>query len=79
MKDESRIAQLRRPTLDRPSFILHPSSFILATTMTLFSLLWRNLLYFWRGDLAVMLGVLVGGTVLTGALFVGDSPAGQPP
>lgn len=45
--------------------------------MTLFSLLWRNLLYFWRGNLAVMLGVLVGGTVLTGALLVGDSLQGS--
>src|SRR5262245_45240489 len=45
--------------------------------MTLLSLLWRNLLYFWRGNLAVLLGVLVGSTVLTGALFVGDSLQGS--
>src|SRR4051812_20424699 len=45
--------------------------------MTLPSLLLRNLAYFWRGNLAVLLGVLVGGTVLTGALFVGDSLRGS--
>src|SRR5436190_3769468 len=45
--------------------------------MTLLSLLWRNLVYFWRGNLAVLLGVAVGSTVLTGALFVGDSLQGS--
>lgn len=45
--------------------------------MNLFSLLLRNLGYFWRGNLAVLLGVLVGCTVLTGALFVGDSLQGS--
>ncbi len=45
--------------------------------MSLFRLLLRNLLYHWRGNVPVMLGVLVGGTVLTGALLVGDSLRGS--
>src|SRR5262249_47741585 len=36
-------------------------------------LLLRNLAYHWRGNLAVLLGVVVGTAVLTGALLVGDS------
>jgi putative ABC transport system permease protein len=40
-------------------------------------LLWRNLLYHWRGNLAVLLGVAVASTVLTGALLVGDSLRGS--
>ena len=39
-------------------------------------LLVRNLLYHWRGNLAVLLGVTVGTAVLTGALLVGDSLRG---
>lgn len=45
--------------------------------MKLRRLLARNLLYHWRGNLAVMLGVAVGTAVLTGALFVGDSLRGS--
>ncbi|HBI46560.1 MAG TPA: hypothetical protein DDY78_27455 [Planctomycetales bacterium] len=45
--------------------------------MTLFRLLLRNLLYHWRGNLAVFLGVVVGAAVLTGALLVGDSLRGS--
>src|SRR5437762_884346 len=45
--------------------------------MTLPRLLWRNLLYHWRGNLAVLLGVAVGTAVLTGALLVGDSLRGS--
>lgn len=41
--------------------------------MTLWRLLLRNLLYHWRGNSAVCLGVAVGTAVLTGALLVGDS------
>jgi ABC-type antimicrobial peptide transport system permease subunit len=37
----------------------------------------RSLLYHWRGNLAVLLGVAVGSTVLTGALLVGDSLRGS--
>ena len=37
----------------------------------------RNLVYHWRGNLAVMLGVAVGSAVLTGALLVGDSLRGS--
>jgi len=37
----------------------------------------RNLLYHWRGNLAVLLGVAVGTAVLAGALFVGDSLRGS--
>jgi hypothetical protein len=40
-------------------------------------LLLRNLLYRWRGNLAVLLGVAVGSAVLIGALLVGDSLAGS--
>src|SRR5262249_45096167 len=35
------------------------------------------LLYHWRGNLAVFLGVVVGTAVLTGALLVGDSLRGS--
>jgi ABC-type lipoprotein release transport system permease subunit len=45
--------------------------------MTLGRLLLRNLLYHWRGNLAVLLGVVVGSAVLTGALLVGDSLRGS--
>jgi ABC-type antimicrobial peptide transport system permease subunit len=37
----------------------------------------RNLLFHWRGNLAVFLGVVVGTAVLTGALLVGDSLHGS--
>src|SRR6476619_2781829 len=45
--------------------------------MSLFRLRLANLLYHGRGNLAVLLGVAVGGTVLTGALLVGDSLQGS--
>jgi ABC-type antimicrobial peptide transport system permease subunit len=45
--------------------------------MTLRHLLLRNLVYHWRGNLAVGLGVVVGTAVLTGALLVGDSLRGS--
>jgi ABC-type lipoprotein release transport system permease subunit len=45
--------------------------------MTLLRLLLRNLLYHWRGNSAVFLGVVVGTAVLTGALLVGDSLRGS--
>ncbi len=45
--------------------------------MTWARLLLRNLFYHWRGNLAVVLGVVVGTTVLTGALLVGDSLRGS--
>src|SRR5439155_21839381 len=45
--------------------------------MTLRRLLWRNLLFHWRGNLAVLLGVAVGTAALTGALVVGDSLRGS--
>lgn len=45
--------------------------------MTLLRLLTANLFYFWRGNLAVLLGVAVGCMVLTGALLVGDSLQGS--
>jgi putative ABC transport system permease protein len=45
--------------------------------MTFFRLLWRNLFYHWRGNLAVFLGVALGTAVLTGALLVGDSLRGS--
>jgi ABC-type lipoprotein release transport system permease subunit len=40
-------------------------------------LLFRNLLYHWRGNLALLLAVAVGTAVLTGALLVGDSLRGS--
>src|SRR5438046_2457567 len=45
--------------------------------MTWRRLLWRNLFFHWRGNLAVLLGVAVGTAVLTGALLVGDSLRGS--
>ena len=45
--------------------------------LTLRSLPLRSLAYHWRGNLAVMLGVVVGTAVLAGALFVGDSLRGS--
>jgi ABC-type lipoprotein release transport system permease subunit len=45
--------------------------------MSTFRLVLRNLLYHWRGNVPVLLGVLVGSTVLTGALLVGDSLRGS--
>src|SRR6516225_463881 len=45
--------------------------------MTFGRLLLRNLLYHWRGNSAVFLGVVVGTAVLTGALLVGDSLRGS--
>jgi ABC-type antimicrobial peptide transport system permease subunit len=45
--------------------------------MTLKRLRLRNLLYHWRGNSAVFLGVVVGTAVLTGALLVGDSLRGS--
>src|SRR5437660_12803353 len=45
--------------------------------MTFAQLVGRNLVYHWRGNLAVLLGVVVGTAVLTGALFVGDSLTGS--
>jgi ABC-type lipoprotein release transport system permease subunit len=44
---------------------------------TLSRLVVRNLLYHWRGNLAVLLGIAVGSAVLTGALLVGDSLRGS--
>jgi ABC-type antimicrobial peptide transport system permease subunit len=45
--------------------------------MTSGRLLARNLVYHWRGNVAVGLGVVVGTAVLTGALLVGDSLRGS--
>lgn len=41
--------------------------------MTTFQLVRRNLLYYWRTNLAVVLGVATAVAVLAGALLVGDS------
>jgi len=46
-------------------------------TMTLTRLTLRNLVYHWRGNLAVLFGVWIGAAVLTGALLVGDSLRGS--
>lgn len=45
--------------------------------MTFRRFLFRNLIYHWRGNSAVFLGVVVGTAVLTGALLVGDSLRGS--
>src|SRR6266849_1778136 len=45
--------------------------------MTFARLLLRNLLYHWRGNFAVFLGIALGSAVLTGALLVGDSLRGS--
>jgi putative ABC transport system permease protein len=45
--------------------------------LTLPRLVLRNTTYHWRGNLAVLLGVVVGSAVLTGALLVGDSLRGS--
>lgn len=37
----------------------------------------RNLRYFWVSNIPIFLGVMLGATVLTGALFVGDSLRGS--
>jgi ABC-type lipoprotein release transport system permease subunit len=41
------------------------------------TLLFRNLTYYWRSNLAVMLGVATAVAVLSGALLVGDSVRGS--
>jgi len=45
--------------------------------MSFTRLLFRNLAYHWRGNLAVFLGIVLGSAVLTGALLVGDSLRGS--
>lgn len=45
--------------------------------MSFLRLLIRSLLFHWRGNLAIILGVTVGTAVLTGALLVGDSLRGS--
>jgi len=41
--------------------------------MNLFKLAQRSLVFYWRTNLGVLLSVVVSTSVLTGALFVGDS------
>jgi len=41
--------------------------------MTYFNLIWKNLLYYWKRNLALALGVAISTAVITGALMVGDS------
>ena len=41
------------------------------------TLLFRNLTYYWRSNLAVVLGVATAVAVLSGALLVGDSVRGS--
>ncbi len=45
--------------------------------MSVSTLIWRNLCYFWRTNLAVMAGVAVAVGILAGALVVGDSVRGS--
>src|SRR5206468_13103280 len=54
-----------RPPRRRRLLHRHPYLSDLHPAMTLPSLLLRNLLFHWRGNSAVLLGVLVGSTVLT--------------
>src|SRR5205814_9546349 len=48
-----------------------------AGVMRLSTLLFRNLIYFWRSNVAVVLGVATAVAVLAGALLVGDSVRGS--
>jgi putative ABC transport system permease protein len=41
--------------------------------MTYFNLIWKNLFYYWKRNLALALGVAISTAVITGALMVGDS------
>ncbi len=41
--------------------------------MSLFKLVIRSLGYYWRANLGTLLAIMVSGTILTGALVVGDS------
>src|SRR5262245_20405814 len=45
--------------------------------MSFLQLLLRNLAYHWRGNFAVLCGIILGSAVLTGALLVGDSMRGS--
>ena len=45
--------------------------------MHILHLIFRNLRYFWRTNLAVILGVATAVSVLSGALLVGDSVRGS--
>ena len=45
--------------------------------MSTFRLLWESVLYYWRTNLAVLLGVIAGTAVIGGALIVGDSVRGS--
>ena len=40
-------------------------------------MVFRNLRYYWASNIPVLIGVMLGATVLTGALFVGDSLRGS--
>src|SRR5262249_6116525 len=55
----------------------HACTLAARARMSFFRLLCRNLLYHWRGNLAVFLGTALGTAVLTGALLVGDSLHGS--
>jgi len=41
--------------------------------MTYFNLIFKNLLYYWKRNLALAMGVAISSAVITGALMVGDS------
>ena len=41
--------------------------------MTYFNLIWKNLLFYWKRNLALAMGVAISTAVITGALMVGDS------
>lgn len=45
--------------------------------MSTFRLLWESVVYYWRTNLAVLLGVIAGTAVIGGALIVGDSVRGS--
>ena len=45
--------------------------------MTTTRLLLQSILYYWRTNLAVLLGVVAGTAVIGGALIVGDSVRGS--
>lgn len=65
--------------METPGSLPHSLDSLPARTLMLTfpRLLARNLVYHWRGNLAILLGVAVGSAVLTGALLVGDSLRGS--
>ena len=41
------------------------------------TIVWKSLRFYWRTNLAILLGIIVGTAVIGGALIVGDSVRGS--